>query len=126
MKSIILFTRYYPYSLNSEDFISNELNVVSNEYDITLVPFSRISNQKRAIPQNVHINEACCNMSLFQNIAVVVSMLFSMKFWAMLLCRDFISCKTIAKIIYYCKKLDVRNERPIFYTNHSIGLYNLC
>lgn len=103
MKSIILFTRYYPYSLNSEDFISNELDAVSNEYDITLVPFSRISDQKREIPRSVHINESCCNMSFIQKIAVVVSMLFSMRFWKMFLCRDFISCRTIARMTYYCK-----------------------
>lgn len=127
MKSIILFTRYYPYSLSSEDFISNELEAVSGEYDITLVPFSKTPNQKRDIPQNVRVNDVCCNMPLLHKIAIAISILFSARFWTFILSKDFLQCKTLSRMIYYCKiiygafvvKWIVKNQK-IDYSSQSI------
>lgn len=106
MKSIVLFTRYYPYSYNSEDFISAELYHVANNYSITLVPFGQVPNQRRSIPDNVSINNSCCNIPLFRKIYIVCTLLLSSFFWKSIFAKDFWStCKKISDKIYYCKIL---------------------
>lgn len=106
MKSVVLFTRYFPFSFNSEEFILQELETVHNNYEITIVPFSRVGEECRGIPKGIKVNTALCDMNKFEVFIVLLEMFFSKYFWKSILSRDFFkTCKLLSEKLYYVKIL---------------------
>lgn len=104
MEQIVIFTRQYPYTNNSENFLDAELSVVDKKYSITVVPFSK-QIQSPLNKYDITISDSCCNSSLLFKVFVLKDMLLSNLFWRCFFYDGFWKINGFWKKVYYLKNL---------------------
>ena len=82
MKTVYLFTNTFPYGINSETFIEEEMRVAGNlGLHIVVLPLHR-KKVCRCVPSNVEICNSLADTSFIkENNISLVCMLFSLHFW---------------------------------------------
>lgn len=88
MNNIYIFTHSFPYGLNAETFLEDEIKVAASMgVDVTLIPlYSHI--QKRELPKNIKVYCELSNISLIKKIAVFLKMCCSGWFWNLFFQKD--------------------------------------
>ena len=88
MKTVYLFTNTFPYGINSETFIEEEMRVAGNlGLHIVVLPLHR-KKVCRCVPSNVEICNSLADTSFIKKIYIACLMLFSLHFWKMLWIKD--------------------------------------
>lgn len=81
MKTVYLFTNTFPYGINSETFIEEEMRVAGNlGLHIVVLPLHR-KKVCRCVPSNVEICNSLADTSFIKKIYIACLMLFSLHFW---------------------------------------------
>lgn len=87
MKTVYLFTNTFPYGINSETFIEEEMRVAGNlGLHIVVLPLHR-KKVCRCVPSNVEICNSLADTSFIKKIYIACLMLFSLHFWKMFIIR---------------------------------------
>ncbi len=82
-KKVYIFTNLYPYGTMSENFLTQELEQASKEYDIYLIPIQKKTHQRHC-PPHVVVDDFLCRLSVFKKAMLFIQMLFRVPFWRML------------------------------------------
>lgn len=105
MKTVYLFTNTFPYGINSETFIEEEMRVAGNlGLHIVVLPLHR-KKVCRCVPSNVEICNSLADTSFIKKIYIACLMLFSLHFWKMLLKIDHVLPMNFIKELSICMVL---------------------
>ena len=82
MKKIYLFTNFYPYSKNSENFLDSELEVVNQEVlaEVYIIPLHK-EQFCRILPEHIKLCDELAETTRLRKIVVGLKMLYSKWFW---------------------------------------------
>lgn len=88
MKTVYLFTNTFPYGINSETFIEEEMRVVGSlGVPVVIVPLHK-KEVCRYVPTGVEVCNSLAETSWVRKIYIACLMLFSRHFWRMLWIKE--------------------------------------
>ena len=89
MKKIYLFTNFYPYSKNSENFLDSELEVVNQEVlaEVYIIPLHK-EQFCRILPEHIKLCDELAETTRLRKIVVGLKMLYSKWFWKLPFSKD--------------------------------------
>jgi len=82
MRSIFLFTHSYPYCNGEDNFLSDEIEIVSREkIDLTIIPLKKKDKFYRELPDGIKLNTTLSETSSFKKFIIFIEMFLSSLFW---------------------------------------------
>ena len=103
-KTVYIFTVNYPFGLDSEAFLQEELNVASEKGVRVVVIPARKAKGERPVPSGVVVDRSICDAPLNKKLLAVIRTIFSMgmlSVWACLFCDSAFSIKYLPDAIKY-------------------------
>lgn len=102
--NVILITRKYPYGDITEVFLESELQIASQYCSVTILPLTK-TKKCRELPNNISVNNACCEHTLFLYMTVFFEMIFSNLFWKSIFSNDFFKIRKNSQRLFFLRNL---------------------